>query len=170
MGGRRTSKPGATRWFPIEKNEAATLDALAADGEGVIADVEIEDRGTGIAYTGGAVVSYRLWCDIKPEAVLESMPNLHVFIVPAGEDIPSVATPTLLKQSQHMHWAMTKFKGGITGDMTSASVLSLFMQINTARRFRQADRFVVVIHNAGAVAFGAAAVGSILVDAYVRPD
>ena len=65
MGGRRTSKPGATRWFPIEKNEAATLDALAADGEGVIADVEIEDRGTGIAYTGGAVVSYRLgqWQD-----------------------------------------------------------------------------------------------------------
>ncbi len=170
MAGRRTSKPGGTRWFPISEVEVDTLDALAASTQAIIADVEIEDRGTGVAYTGGAVVSYRLWVDIKPEAVIEMGPTIHVLIVPAGETVLSLVTAALLKKAEHQHWAMMKLVPS-SGDPAVTSIWTGMLEIKTARRFRQADRFVVVMINKDdSVAFGAAAVGSILVDAYVRPD
>ena len=150
--------------------EAANIDSLAALAQGTIVDIEIEDRGTGVAFGAGAVVSFRIWADVKPEAVVETAPELHVFIVPAGEGIPAIASDAQLKQSQHFHWAMKKFSS-VSADPAATAVFFMEMEIKTARRYRQGDRFVVQLKNAdSAVAFGAAAVAGILVDAYVRPD
>lgn len=170
MAGRgRTAKRG-TKWFPIDEVEESTLDALAAGGAGALCAVEIEDRGTGNAYTRGAIVSFRLWADVKPEAAIEMMPNLHVFILPAGESIPSIASAAAIKQAEHFHWAQKPFT--TMGAIPAAdNMWSVFLEITTARRFRQGDKFYVLVHNRDpSVAFGAAAVGSIVVDAYVVTD
>ena len=150
--------------------EETTLDSLAGGAQAVLVDTEIEDRGTGVAYTAGAVVSFRLWVDVKPEAVIEAYPRLHVLVVPAGEGIPSLTSESSLKQSEHFHWAMIKLS--LFGSVIDASThLSSFLEIKTARRYRQGDRFVVVLVNMdSSIAFGAAAIGSVLIDAYVRPD
>ncbi len=165
----RTRKPGATRWYPVFEFEQSALDSLAGGGQATIADVELEDRGTGVAYHGGAVVSFRLWMDIKAEAILETAPSVHIMIVPAGEGIPSVSGGTALKQAEHLHWAMKKMMP--VSDPGSSSLFVMEMEIKTARRFRQGDRFIIVLVNHDTnVAFGAAAVGGFLLDAYIRPD
>ena len=63
-------------------------------------------------------------------------------------------------------------KLSLFGSVVDASThLSSFLEIKTARRYRQGDRFVVVLVNMdSSIAFGAAAIGSVLIDAYVRPD
>lgn len=158
-------------WYPISDDVAVA--SLLADSQATVLDAEIENRNTGVAYGSGAIVGVRIWMSVKPEALIEAAPHFHVMIVPAGLTIPTLNTDAQLKQNELFHWFMGMLDAP-SGDPTTASVWALRpspLRIRTARRFNQADRFVVVMHNTDeSVAFGAGARASVLVDAYVRED
>ncbi len=155
-------------WFPIY-DEDADIASLAADGELTVIDVEIENRGTGVAYGSGAIVGLRVWCTVDPESDMAGeIPVLHCMILPAGLAVPSVKTATLMKRAEKFYWfTLPLFPGhqDAAGTHNQNEV-----HIKTARRFDQGDRIVFVIHNQASGAYAAGAESAMIVDAYVRED
>lgn len=155
-------------WFPIY-DEDADIASLAADGELTMIDVEIENRGTGVAYGSGAVVGLRMWSYVGPESDLASEGLvLHAMILPAGLAVPSVKSPTLMKRAEKFYWFTLPLRAN--GVQAAGVVYVGEVHIKTARRFDQGDRLVVVVHNLSSGSLGAGAESETTIDAYVRED
>ncbi len=161
----RTAKRD-TDWFPHFVSSGTTA-SLGVGGEVTIVDIEIENRGTGVAYGGGAIVGMRLWLSVDPGAdLLGGHPVAMVMIIPAGLAVPSLNTVSELKQAESFEWfwfpLMAKAGEGI------AVTYSGEAHIKTARRFKQADRVIVLVMNNSQVAFDAASDVALVMDAYVK--
>lgn len=156
-------------WFPIY-DEDVDVASLGADGELAVIDVEIENRGTGVAYGSGAIVGLRLWSSVVANVNTEEPPVLHAMILPAGLAVPSVKTATLMKRAEKFYWFTLplEIKVGVMAELAE-QMFGASVHIKTARRFDQGDRFVLVIHNPGGV-YASTAESLTTIDAYVRED
>lgn len=155
-------------WFPIY-DEGQVIASLGADGEVDLVDVEIENRGTGVAYGSGAVVGLRMWVTLQTDsATTDEAPIVHVMILPPGLAVPSVKTAPLMKQAEKFYWFTLPLT--FIGESGTDLFWGGSVHIKTARKFDQADRLVAVLHNPDAGVFGASAVNSVIIDAYVRED
>ena len=163
-GGRRRAK---VDWMPIEDEVA--IGALAADAEFTIIDSEIEHKGTGAAYSSGALVGLRAWVSCNPDAAVLSPPHVHCLLLPAGLAIPATGSEANKKNAEKFFWWQLMLRPA-TGAGTSNYFYS-DVQIKTARRFDQSDRLLLRLHNTDeGVAFGAQGSAASLIDVYVRED
>ncbi len=164
----RTAKK-QTDWIPFQDQVA--LAALAADLEATLLDIEIENRNTGVAYGSGALVGLRVHMSVNPEGAVEAPPVVTLMILPAGLAIPSIVTDATLKSSEMWIWARKTLDSSLGAGSSSNVVFSGDMVLKTARRYNQADRLVIRVHNADeAIAFGAGANGFVQGHVYARED
>ena len=153
--------------MPIE--DVVALGALTADGEGTLIDSEIEHKGTGVAYSSGALVGLRAWIDCFPAATIEAAPHIHCLLLPAGLAIPATSTEAEKKNAEKFFWWQTMMKPATL--QGTSTVYFAEVQIKTARRFDQSDRLLLRLHNTDEdTAFGAASKAAALIDVYVRED
>lgn len=153
--------------MPIE--EENNIGAVAADAEVTLVDSEIEHKGTGTAYSSGALVGLRAWINIHPAVIINSPPHVHCLLLPAGLAIPATSSEANKKNAEKFFWwqSMMKPSGADGADAMYFNEI----QIKTARRFDQSDRLLIRVHNTSEVtAFAAGAFAAALVDVYVRED
>ena len=152
--------------MPIE--EETGLGNLAGDAEFTVIDSEIEHKGTGVAYSSGALVGLRAWISCHPGAAVTSPPHVHCLLLPAGLAIPATNSEANKKNAEKFFWWQAMLRpaaGAITSTPFFAEV-----QIKTARRFDQSDRILIVLHNTDEGLAFASGVAACLIDVYVRED
>ena len=153
--------------MPIE--DELVIGAVAADAEATLVDSEIEHKGTGAAYSSGALVGLRAWIQASPQATIDTAPHVHCLLLPAGLAIPATSSEANKKNAEKFFWWQAMMRP--TGNMGPNAAYFAEVQIKTARRYDQSDRLLVILHNTDEnTAFGAAARAATLIDVYVRED
>ena len=153
--------------MPIE--DEVSVASLAADAESTVIDTEIEHKGTGVAYSSGALVGLRAWLSVYPAASVAAPPHFHCLLLPAGLAIPATVTEANKKNAEKFFWWQTMLRP--TGLLNAANMFYQEVQIKTARRFDQSDRLLLIVHNTDEdTAFAAGAFAAALIDVYVRED
>lgn len=155
--------------LPLYEVETTTLDALAADGTATMMDQAIENVNSNEDYGSGSIKGLRVYCQVKPEAVIEFPPRLTFMIIPSGMTAPTVKTNAARKQNERFIWGDVSLAP--YSDPAATSIWWAKLHLKTARRFHSGDRLLVQVANDDpAVAFGAAAVGFVIGRAYVTED
>ena len=166
-GGRRRAK---VDWMPVEDEVA--LANLASDGEATLVDSEIEHKGTGVAYSSGALVGLRAWVSVDVAALISSPPHIHCLLLPAGLAIPATSSEANKKNAEKFFWWQKMLSP--TGAISATAGTHIYyseVQIKTARRYDQSDRLLLRVHNTDESSpFGASGFGAALIDVYVRED
>ena len=153
--------------MPIEDEVA--IGAIGGDAEATLIDSEIEHKGTGVAYSSGALVGLRSWISVNPSAVVLSPPHVHCLLLPAGLAIPATSSEANKKNAEKFFWWQAMMSP--TSFSQTAVIYTAEIQIKTARRYDQSDRLLIIVHNTDeTVAFGGAASAAALIDVYVRED
>ena len=153
--------------MPIEDEVA--IGAVAADAEATLIDSEIEHKGTGVAYSSGALVGLRAWMSVFPGQAVQTPPHVHCLLLPAGLAIPATTSEANKKNAEKFFWWQVMMKP--TDPSQAGTTYYSEVQIKTARRFDQSDRLLIIVHNTDeGTAFAAGAFASALVDVYVRED
>lgn len=162
MAERRRSAP--VIWAPYFARSANAA-ALAGAAAVLIMDEALDHPTSGEDYGPGALVGVRIWVKVHAAAVILSAMHCVVLVLPVGLATPTVNTIASLKQNEKYVWAILPLE--------EANVANHFegkLHLNTVRRFDPGDRLCLVLVNIGAVAFGAAAEETVIMDAYVRED
>ena len=168
-GRRRRGKRSQVDWMPIE--DELVVGAVAADAEVTLVDSEIEHKGTGVAYSSGALVGLRAWIQCVPQVLIDTAPHVHCMLLPAGLAIPGTGTEADKKNVEKFFWWQGMMRPSGASGITAGFMFFMEVQIKTARRFDQSDRLLIRLHNTDEnTAFGATARAAALIDVYVRED